>query len=98
MALIPLRGVYYCSDHACHSWYTWDGEGENPCHASMLPCGHSLSKVAFSATCIKGGDEAQEMINWLMERDYIDINAFNEIEMLGGRLDDGLNCRVPEEK
>lgn len=97
MALIPLRGLYYCCERGCSSWYTWDGQGKNPCHASILPCGHPLSKVAFSATCIKGGDEAVEMLDWLLKRDYIDSDAFLELEALGGKLDDGLNCRVPEE-
>lgn len=88
----------YCQDPECPSMFTVDPE-TRPSELSkpdyVLPCGHKIDRMVFSATHIKGGDEACDMIDWLMDNGYIKSHAFDDIEEQGGKLDDGLNLRVP---
>jgi hypothetical protein len=99
MSFERIGGVFYCSERDCGAMFT--AADDKAFQAAMkgepLPCGHKAEAVILSARHIKGGDDACAMLDWLIERDYIDTDAFLELDSLGGKLDDGLNCRVPEE-
>ena len=99
MSFERLGGVFYCVERGCGAMFSTadDKAFQAAMNGEPLPCGHKAQAVILSALHIKGGDEACAMLDWLLDRDYIDNEAFFELEDLGGKLDDGLNCRVPEE-
>ncbi|HIV65781.1 MAG TPA: hypothetical protein H9991_05940 [Candidatus Mailhella excrementigallinarum] len=61
----------------------------------MLPCGHKASQTIFVASCIRDALAAQDMIDWLMDNGLLHENARELVEEAGGRLDNGLNLKVP---
>ena len=61
----------------------------------MLPCGHKASQTFFVASSIRDALAAQDMIDWLMDNGLVHEDVRRLIKRAGGRLDDGLNLKVP---
>ena len=61
----------------------------------MLPCGHKASQTIFVASCIRDALATQDMIDWLMDNGLLRKNAKELVEEAGGRMDNGLNLKVP---
>ena len=61
----------------------------------MLPCGHRASQTIFTASCIRGAFDAQDMIDWLMDNGLLHENVKKIVEDAGGYLGNGLNLKVP---
>lgn len=97
MGFRKLGAVAMCAASNCHDLYEISSTKLGKLRAVNLPCGHKIDKLIISATHIRGGDEATRMLDYLLSHDFIKAEAFEHIEGLGGKLDDGLNCRVPEE-
>lgn len=92
-----LPHVAICSAKNCGAMYEITSSTLGKLRATKLPCGHAIGHLVMSAAHIKGGHEAERMIDYLLSHDFIKAHAFEHIASLGGQLDDGMNVRVPEE-
>lgn len=97
MSYEKLGATIFCTDEDCDHAYVWEPEeGKRPDFVNdVLPCGHSIGMICFSAENIKQGTTAMDMIDYLINNHMIKYSAFDKIKKLGGDLSDGLNCQVP---
>ena len=73
----------YCRD----AWMV-NYEGETLYPDTILPCGHEVSSIHFMpADSFVDGLKAIEMIDWLSKNNYIQQEAFEELEEHGGELE-----------
>ena len=84
-------------DDNCDCAYIWKSEkGKRPDFLNdILPCGHSIGMICFSASNMKQGNTAMDMVDYLIKNHMIKYSAYHKIKELGGELSDSLNCRVP---
>ena len=97
MSYEKLGATIFCADDNCDCAYIWKSEkGKRPDLLNdILPCGHSIGMICFSASNMKQGNTAMDMVAYLIKNHMIKHSAYDKIKELGGDLSDGLNCRVP---
>ena len=97
MSYKKLGATIFCTDENCDHVYVWEseeGKRLDPLN-DVLPCGHPIGMISFSAKDIKRGITAMDMIDYLINNHMIKFSAFHKIRELGGILNNGLNCRIP---
>ena len=99
MSFIPITRIVYCDDPNCECVYTWErAEGDRPTdfENDKLPCGHKIGKIIFKAGYIREGDNAIDMLEYLINNHMIKYSAFRMIREKGGELKSGCSCSVPD--
>ena len=99
MSFIPITRIVYCDDPDCQCVYTWErAEGDKPTdfENDKLPCGHKIGKIIFKAGYIREGDNAVDMLEYLINNHMIKYSAFHMIREKGGELKSGCSCIVPD--
>ena len=99
MSYKKLGATIFCTDENCDHVYVWESEeGKRPDLVNdVLPCGHPIGMICFSAKDIKQGNTAMDMVDYLINNHMIKTSAFSKIRYHGGILINGLNCRIPIE-
>lgn len=64
-------GICYCENHSCHKIYpASEGLKENPHNRPLLPCGHRLATIVFSAVSLRENASVAKKLEALEQEGY----------------------------